>query len=137
MKEMFAEAREHSSRSERGESADRRRGGKMLTRSGHGGARPGAGRPKGSDSYKAEYAEQALKLCRLGATDAEMAGFFGVAVSTLNAWKIAHLDFFDALKKGIASGHDLAQIAPENELLFCKEEIFLFHDSYASCCSRP
>jgi hypothetical protein len=28
--------------------------------------------------------------------------------------------------KLIASGHDLAQIPPENELLFCKEHIFLF-----------
>ena len=53
----------------------------------HGGARPGAGRPKGSDTYKPEYAGQAEKLCRLGATDAEMGDFFGVCEDTINAWK--------------------------------------------------
>jgi hypothetical protein len=66
----------------------------------HGGARPGAGRPKGSDTYRPEYAEQAEKLCRLGATDAEMADFFGVDEQTLNNWKQTHLDFFESLKRG-------------------------------------
>src|SRR3954447_12391891 len=66
----------------------------------HGGARPGAGRPKGSDAYEPEYAEQAEKLCRLGATDAEMAGFFGVCEDTVNVWKTTHLDFSASLKRG-------------------------------------
>src|SRR5215210_4497768 len=72
----------------------------MTTSGKHGGARPGAGRPRGSDTYKQEYAEQAEKLCRLGATDAEMAGFFGVNEQTINNWKIAHLDFLESLKRG-------------------------------------
>ena len=29
-----------------------------------------------------------------------MADFFGIAESTLNAWKLAHLDFSESLKKG-------------------------------------
>lgn len=53
-------------------------------------------------SYKAEYAEQALKLCRLGATDADMAGFFGVTEQTVNNWKSAHPAFFESLKQGKA-----------------------------------
>ena len=55
------------------------------------------GRPS---SYKSEYDEQALKLCRLGATDVELADFFDVAESTLNLWKKAHPTFSESLKSG-------------------------------------
>jgi hypothetical protein len=57
------------------------------------------GRPS---SYRAEYVEQALKLCRLGATDRELADFFDVAESTLNLWKLEHAEFSESLKKGKA-----------------------------------
>jgi len=53
------------------------------------------GRPS---SYKPEYAEQAAKLCVLGATDAEMADFFDVALSTFSLWKVKHQEFSDSLK---------------------------------------
>ena len=55
------------------------------------------GRPS---KYKEEYNEQAEKLCRLGATDKELADFFGVSVSTLNLWKINYKEFSESLKKG-------------------------------------
>lgn len=55
------------------------------------------GRPS---SYKPEYAEQAEKLCKLGATDKEIADFFGVAESTLNLWKTKEAGFSESLKKG-------------------------------------
>lgn len=55
------------------------------------------GRPT---SYKPEYAEQARKLCLLGATDVEMAGFFGVSEVTLNAWKQEHADFLKSMQEG-------------------------------------
>ena len=58
-----------------------------------------AGRPS---SYRAEYVEQALKLCRLGATDRELADFFDVAESTLNLWKLEHAEFSESLKRGKA-----------------------------------
>lgn len=48
--------------------------------------------------YKSEYAGQAAKLCTLGATDAQMADFFEVAVSTVALWKVQHKEFSDALK---------------------------------------
>jgi len=54
-----------------------------------------AGRPT---KYKPEYAEQAAKLCALGATDAQMADFFEVAVSTVALWKVQHKEFSDAIK---------------------------------------
>jgi hypothetical protein len=58
-----------------------------------------AGRPS---SYKEEYAQQAYKLCLLGAKDTEMANFFGVAVSTFSLWKTEHHEFSEALKSGKA-----------------------------------
>ena len=55
------------------------------------------GRPS---RYRAEFAEQAGKLCRLGATDQKMAEFFGVDVATLNRWKLRHAGFCESLKRG-------------------------------------
>ena len=55
------------------------------------------GRPT---KYKSEYAEQAVKLCMLGMTDAEMASFFDVSESTLNLWKEAHPEFSESIKRG-------------------------------------
>lgn len=51
-------------------------------------------------SYKPEYAAQAEKLCKLGATDAELADFFGVSVRTINNWKSEHEGFLHSLKAG-------------------------------------
>lgn len=50
--------------------------------------------------YKSEYAKQAEKLCILGATDADLADFFEVSVSTINLWKIEHKEFSESLKLG-------------------------------------
>lgn len=53
------------------------------------------GRPS---KFKPEYTEQASKLCKLGATDREVADFFEVTEQTLNNWKAAHPEFFESLK---------------------------------------
>jgi len=50
--------------------------------------------------YRPEFVEQARKLCRLGATDQELADFFEVALSTLNLWKVQHPEFSESLKLG-------------------------------------
>ena len=55
------------------------------------------GRPS---DYRPDFCDQARKLCRLGATDIEVADFLGVSVATLNNWKAAHPAFLDALKEG-------------------------------------
>jgi len=60
-------------------------------------AKRGRGRPT---PYLPEYAEQAGKLCKLGATDEELADFFGVDVRTIGRWKNAHAEFCQALKDG-------------------------------------
>src|SRR5574344_2077919 len=55
------------------------------------------GRPS---SFKPEFIEQACKLALLGATDKQMADFFGVKEQTLNNWKKSKDGFFASLKKG-------------------------------------
>lgn len=55
------------------------------------------GRPS---SYKPEYAEQAEKLCKLGATDADLAEFFGVSDRTIYRWSGEFPAFCQALKAG-------------------------------------
>jgi phage FluMu gp28-like protein len=52
--------------------------------------------------YKPEYAEQTLKLCRLGATDKELADFFQVNEDTINEWKKVHVEFSESIKGGKA-----------------------------------
>ena len=56
-----------------------------------------AGRPT---DYKPEYAEQAAKLCELGATDQELAEFFKVETRTIYRWKHSHEEFCQAVMCG-------------------------------------
>lgn len=50
--------------------------------------------------FKPEFIEQARKLCKLGATDRELADFFGVTEKTLNNWKLESDEFLQSLKSG-------------------------------------
>lgn len=50
--------------------------------------------------FKPEFVQQAEKLCRLGATDIEVADFFEVDVRTLYRWKGENEQFCQALKAG-------------------------------------
>lgn len=56
-----------------------------------------AGRPS---KYTEAYADTAAKLCRLGATDVELADFFAVDIATIYRWKLVHEEFCEALKVG-------------------------------------
>ncbi|WP_367871826.1 terminase [Luteolibacter sp. Populi] len=46
------------------------------------------------------YPNMAAVMCRLGATDEDLAEAFGVAVSTLNGWRKRHAGFAEALRAG-------------------------------------
>lgn len=61
------------------------------------------GRPS---AYKPEFIEQAKKLCQLGATDIELADFFGVTERTIYRWQIEHPEFCQALKLGKTAADD-------------------------------
>jgi hypothetical protein len=54
-------------------------------------------RPTG---FKPEYCEQAEKLCKLGATDIELADFFEVSDRTIYRWQAQYPEFCQALKAG-------------------------------------
>lgn len=52
------------------------------------------GRPS---AFRPEYPVQAAQLCRLGATDKDLADFFHVSEVTINAWKKVHPEFLKSL----------------------------------------
>lgn len=55
------------------------------------------GRPT---KFRPEMVSQVEKLCRMGATNDDLADFFDVAVSTIHEWRAEHPEFSDALKNG-------------------------------------
>lgn len=55
------------------------------------------GRPS---AYKPEYCDRAYEYALLGATDVEMAGFFGVIPQTFYNWQDQHPEFLEALMAG-------------------------------------
>lgn len=65
-----------------------------------------AGRPT---KYKPEYAKEAEKLCALGATDAQLADFFEVAISTITLWKVTHPEFSASVKVPKAAADESVQ----------------------------
>lgn len=56
--------------------------------------------------FKPEFIEQAEKLCKLGATDIEVADFFKVEVRTIYRWKAENQAFCQSLKAGKAEADD-------------------------------
>jgi hypothetical protein len=58
---------------------------------------PGPGR---KSLYNEAYAEQAFKLCLLGATDEELADFFGVDPRSIYRWQNEHPAFCQAIIDG-------------------------------------
>lgn len=48
--------------------------------------------------YKPEFAEEAAQMCAEGATDQELADYFGVDVRTLYRWKNTQAEFRQSLK---------------------------------------
>lgn len=55
------------------------------------------GRPT---DYDPEYARIAQEMCRLGATDADLARAFDVAGSTIALWKVKHVEFSESIRLG-------------------------------------
>ena len=52
--------------------------------------------------YDPKFAEQGRKLCLLGATQADLAQFFGITVDRLITWERKYKEFRDALELGRA-----------------------------------
>ena len=80
--------------------------------------------------YDPLYAQQAEKLCRLGATDMDLADFFAVDVRTIYRWKLTQPKFSQAVKisKEEADNrverslyHKATGYSFESEKVFCHE----------------
>ncbi|MBK8772875.1 MAG: helix-turn-helix domain-containing protein [Rhizobiales bacterium] len=69
----------------------------------------GPGRPS---LYRDEFAAQAEKLCKLGATDVDLADFFGVTKRTIERWRSMHEQFC----RSIIVGKEEADNAVERSL---------------------
>jgi len=88
--------------------------------------KPERGRPS---KYDPAFAEQARKLCLLGATDEELADFFAVAVTTIDNWKNAHPEFLGALKAGkLEADSNVAEKLYQRALGYSHPEDKIFND---------
>jgi hypothetical protein len=85
------------------------------------------GRPT---SFKPEYIDQAAKLAKLGATDIEVADFFGVSEQTVNNWKNSQPGFLESLK----AGKDEADHRVERSLY--RRALGFEHDAVKIFCSK-
>lgn len=79
---------------------------------------PGPGR---NSLYREDFADQAFKLCLLGAIDEELADFFGVSIATIYNWKNEHPAFLEAtiagkIKADAEVAHSLYRSATGHEL---------------------
>jgi len=84
------------------------------------------GRPS---AFKLEYVEQARKLCELGATDIEIADFFGVSDRTIYRWKTQHDEFCQTLKAGKDSADERVERSLYHRAVgytFDSEKVFQF-----------
>jgi phage terminase Nu1 subunit (DNA packaging protein) len=85
-----------------------------------------AGRPT---DYQESYAGQAEKLCKLGATDIELADFFEVDVRTIYRWKHSIPEFCQALKVGKDALDDRVERSLYNRAVgysFASEKLFSY-----------
>jgi hypothetical protein len=64
---------------------------------------------EGRPTYKQEYAKQAAHLCKLGATDIQLAAFFEVSLATINNWKGRHREFVESLKVSKDDVNDIVE----------------------------
>ena len=84
------------------------------------------GRPT---DYRPEFVEQATKLCALGATDFELADFFGVNTATIYRWKNTHAEFCEAVTCGKEKADERVARALFNRAVgytFESEKVFQF-----------
>lgn len=84
------------------------------------------GRPT---KYKAEYGEQVFKLCLLGATDEQLADFFGVVVQTIHNWAEKHPAFLEARRRGkLEADANVAHSLYQRALGYSHPEEKIFHE---------
>lgn len=80
--------------------------------------------------YQKSYNEQSRKLCLMGYTDKQLAGFFEVSESTINKWKLDHPLFSESLKAGkqIADSEVALSLYEKAIGYSCKDTKFATHE---------
>jgi len=94
------------------------------------------GRPS---TYKPTFAEQARKLCELGATDIEIADFFEVSDRTVYRWQLKYPEFCQALKAGKDAADDRVERALYHKATgytFESEKIFQYEGEIVRTATR-
>lgn len=94
------------------------------------------GRPT---AYKPQYAEQAEKLCKLGATDIEIADFFAVTDRTIYRWQAEYPEFCQALKVGKETADDRVERSLYHRAsgyTFDSEKVFQFQGAIVRAKTR-
>lgn len=75
-------------------------------------------------------AEQVEKLCRLGATDKDLADFFDVSEQTINTWKQKHPEFLESLKRGkLAADAEVADRLYQRAIGYSHESEKIFNNN--------
>ena len=69
--------------------------------------------------YKPDFADQAAELCRLGATDEELADHFKVCIRTIYRWRNAHQEFAEAVVAGKDHADDRVERALYSRAIGC------------------
>lgn len=80
-------------------------------------------------SYKPEFSEQAEKLCKLGATDIELADFFGISDRTIYRWQAQFPEFCRSLKAGKETSDERVERSLYHKAVgytFDSEKVFQF-----------
>ena len=69
--------------------------------------------------YKPDFADQAREMCRLGATDEELAEHFEVCVRTIYRWRNTHEEFAEAVVAGKDHADDRVERALYSRAVGC------------------
>ena len=80
----------------------------------------GAGRQSG---YKNEYARQAAHLCRLGASNNDLAKFFNVGVEQINSWAMTYKEFAKVVRVGKDESDERVVMSLYNKAIGYEKEI--------------
>jgi hypothetical protein len=67
---------------------------------------PPKAKPGPESGYRPEFADDVKYLCTLGATDMEIATFFGVTIPTIHDWRFRHAEFAAAITAGKSAADD-------------------------------
>jgi hypothetical protein len=83
--------------------------------------------------YDESFARQAGKLCRLGATDADLADFFGVSRVTVRRWSLVHEAFGREMKDGKKAADDRVERSLYHRAMgYTFEAVKIFHPAGAA-----